>query len=82
MAEQLKHKGIYVIPGWKLRRNCNQKTKDLAYDEEDISECDGSDVDEFETSLQFVKQGYVKRKLRNHRYIALEYPCCCQHHKD
>ena len=57
MAEQLKHKGISVIPGWKLCRNCHQKTKDLADDEVDINECDDGHVDEFETSLQIVEQG-------------------------
>ena len=57
MAEQLKHKGISVIPGWKLCGNCHQKTKDLADDEVDINECDDGHVDEFETSLQIVEQG-------------------------
>ena len=47
MAEQLKHKGINVIPGWKLCHNCHQKTKDLADDEVGINECDDGDVDEF-----------------------------------
>ena len=56
MAEQLKHKGINVIPGWKLCHNCHQKTKDLADDEVGINECDDGDVNEFETSLQIVEQ--------------------------
>ena len=56
MAEQLKHKGINVIPGWKLCHNCHQKTKDLADDEVGINECDDGDVNEFETSLQIVQQ--------------------------
>ena len=56
MAEQLKHKEISVIPGWKLCRNCHQKTKDLADDEVDINECDDGHVNEFETSLQIVEQ--------------------------
>ena len=56
MAEQLKHKGINVIPGWKLCRNCHQKTKDLADDEVGINECHDGDVDKFETSLQIVEQ--------------------------
>ena len=63
MAEQLKHKGISVIPGWKLCRNCHQKTRDLPDDEVDINECDDGGVDEFETSLQIVEEGFVKRKL-------------------
>ena len=56
MAEKLKHKGINVTPGRKLCRNCNKKTKDLADDEVDITECDNSNVNEFETSLQIVEQ--------------------------
>ena len=56
MAEQLKHKEINVIPGWKLCHNCHQKTKDLADDEVGINECDDGDVNEFETSLQIVQQ--------------------------
>ena len=56
MAEQLKHKGINVIPAWKLCHNCHQKTKDLADDELDTNECDNGDVDEYETSLQIVEQ--------------------------
>ena len=56
MAEQLKHKGISVIPEWKLCHNCHQKTKDLADDELDTNECDNGDVDEYETSLQIVEQ--------------------------
>ena len=64
MAEQLKHKGINVIPGWKLCHNCNQKTKDLADDEVGINECDGGDVNEFETSLQILEQ----RGLLNKRF--------------
>ena len=56
MAEQFKHKGIGVIPGWKLYQNCHQKTKDLADDEVDINECDDGDVGEFETSLKIVEQ--------------------------
>ena len=56
MAEQLKHKGINVIPGWKLCHSCHQKTKDLADDEVGINECDDGDVNEFETSLQIVQQ--------------------------
>ena len=55
MAEQLKHKGINVIPGWKLCHNCNQKAKDLADDEVGINECDDGDVNEFETSLQILE---------------------------
>ena len=56
MAEQLKHKGINVIPGWKLCHNCHQKTKDLADDEVGINECDDGDVNEFETSLHILEQ--------------------------
>ena len=56
MAEQLKHKGINVIPGWKLCHNCNQKTKDLADDEVGINECGDGDVNEFETFLQILEQ--------------------------
>ena len=56
IAEQLKCKGISVIPGWRLCRNCRQKTKDLPDDEIDINECDDGDVDEFETSLQILEQ--------------------------
>ena len=55
MAEQLKHKEINVIPGWKLSRNCHQKTKDLADDEIGINECDDGDINEFETSLKIVQ---------------------------
>ena len=48
MAEQLKHKEMNVIPGWKLCRNCHQKTKDLADNEVSINECgDGDVVDKF-----------------------------------
>ena len=56
MSEQLKQKGIRVIPGWKLCHTNHQKTKDLADDEVDINECDDSNVDEFEISLQTVEQ--------------------------
>ena len=63
MAEQLKHKGISVIPGWKLCRNCHQMTKDLADDEVDINECDDGDVDEFGTSLQIVEQSDMLNEI-------------------
>ena len=56
MTEQLKRKGISVIPGWKLCCNCHQKTEDLADDEVDINECDDGNVNEFETSLQIMEQ--------------------------
>ena len=65
MAEQLKYKGINVIPGWKLCHNCHQMTKDLADDEIGINECDDGDVDEFETSLQIVEQrGLLNESFR------------------
>ena len=62
MAEQLKKKGINVIPGWELCHNCHQKTKDLADDEVGINECDDGDVNEFETSLEIVQQGDLLKK--------------------
>ena len=49
MAEQLKHKGINLIPWWKLCHDCHQKTKDLTDDEEGINECDDGYVNVFET---------------------------------
>ena len=55
MAEQLKYKGINVIPGWKLCHNCHQMTKDLADDEIGINECDDGDINEFETSLKILQ---------------------------
>ena len=56
MVEQLKHKGVSVIPEWKLCHNCHEKTRDLANDEVCINECDDGDVDEFKTSLQIEEQ--------------------------
>ena len=55
-AEQLKLKGIYVVPGWKVCRNCQQRIKELirnkSYDDlldvdcgefmPDVYECDQS----------------------------------------
>ena len=55
MAEQLKRKGISVIPGWKLCHNCHQKTRGLADDDADINKHDDRGVNEFETSLQIVE---------------------------
>ena len=49
MAEQLKHKGINLIPWWTLCHDCHQKTKDLTDDEEGINECDDGYVNVFET---------------------------------
>ena len=67
MAEQLKRKGISVIPGWKLCHNCHQKTRDLADDDADINKYDDRGVNEFETSLQIVKQ----RDLLNESFAII-----------
>ena len=67
MAEQLKRKGISVIPGWKLCHNCHQKTRDLADDDADINKYDDRGVNEFETSLQIVEQ----RDLLNESFAII-----------